>query len=357
MLRSLDEHQHALDTCMYCPKLCRFACPVAVAEGRDTVTPWGLMTRVNLVRRGQAAFDRVTAATWEHCTGCTRCQRNCKHNNDVRSSIYAARAESARAGLASPALLDWAHAPQPDVPAYRRLREGGEIVLLPGYAPAANIEAALVLLAAAGMERISRPSRGVFRAGGRLLKAGLPGEYVAEGRRVVRMLDRARRVICLDPADAVALRRDLPAERLVTSAAVQHLTEVLGEARDRLAPRLGVAIDGDVLYLDSCRLGGGGLGIYDAPRALLRHVIGGAVREATMSRDQGGCCGYGSGFAATHPITAARAAREAAEDVPGVPVVTAGPVCAEHLRSAHDDRPVHDLVVLLASALDAPTET
>ena len=78
-MHPLDSLSVALDTCTFCPKLCRFACPVAEAERRETVTPWGLMSRANFVRKGQVPLDVETAAIFEHCTGCGRCTQNCRH--------------------------------------------------------------------------------------------------------------------------------------------------------------------------------------------------------------------------------------------------------------------------------------
>jgi hypothetical protein len=35
--------------CTYCPKMCRFSCPTAAAESRETVTPWGMMRLLEMV--------------------------------------------------------------------------------------------------------------------------------------------------------------------------------------------------------------------------------------------------------------------------------------------------------------------
>jgi Fe-S oxidoreductase len=351
MLRRLDAHTTALDLCTFCPKLCRFACPVADAVARESVTPWGLMTRVNIARRGEVPFDAETAAVWEHCTGCRRCQTFCKYDNDVPTAVYAARTESERAGLASPALGEWATAPRPESTAFGALPEGGDTVLLPGHASGEVVEAAVALLHAAGYSPLARPIRGVFQSGIRLVEAGRPDAFETEARRVARALDDARLVICLDPGDAQALRETFHGLGLSTAARVAHLTEAL---TGQLGPALAPAVEGDVLYLDACRLGRG-LGVYEPPRTLLAHVVSGQVLEATMTREEGGCCGAGAGLAATWPDGAAEVARAAAADVPDVPVVTASPACAAHLRAALAPRPVLDWATVLADALDAGT--
>ena len=43
-LPMLAESKVALETCTYCPKLCRTVCPVSNAEPREALTPWGKMS-------------------------------------------------------------------------------------------------------------------------------------------------------------------------------------------------------------------------------------------------------------------------------------------------------------------------
>ena len=40
----LEPRRDALEKCVFCPKLCRSACPVSNAEPRETITPWGKMS-------------------------------------------------------------------------------------------------------------------------------------------------------------------------------------------------------------------------------------------------------------------------------------------------------------------------
>jgi Fe-S oxidoreductase len=341
-LHPFDEHAAALSTCFPCPKLCRFACPVAEAEGRESVTPWGLATRAEHVRLGRLPLDAGTAEIFHHCTGCGRCTANCRHGVPVPTVVAAVRAEAVRAGLGAAALSAWAALPTGEHPAVRSLPEGGSVLLLPGYAEGESVAAARRLLGAVGLERLGRPVRGALTAGTRWAEAGYPERAEAERLRVLRALEGVTTLVCLDPDDARALAADAP-------DVVRTLTEVLWARRTALLPRLRRIIEGPVLYLDPCRLGRG-LGQYDAPRRLLAPVVGEVV-EATMNRAQGGCCGAGGGLPATAPAVAATVAREAVADVEGVPVVLAGAVCAAHVRAAVPEREVFDLAVLLARAL------
>lgn len=357
----LDSSLSAIvETCVFCPKLCRYACPVAEAETRETVTPWGLMTLLDDVRRGLAVLDEATAETWAHCTGCRRCQQVCKHDNDVPRALAHARDRARAMGVGPDGWRRWLDAPAPALDALSALPAGGETIVLAGRAEAKRVDAALALLRAAGYSALARPFGGARDAGGRHLSLGDEEGFRSAAQRLLAGLDGASLVICLDAEDAEVLRFEWRARDLWTGPRprVVHLLEALDGRLDG-AP-LERVVSGDVLYLDACRLGRG-LTLYDAPRALLSRVITGQILEALRSRERGGCCGLGDGLAAVDPDAAADVAQEAAAAPPGapsaVPVVIAG-ACADHLRAALSPRPVYALAELLAAGLPQnPTDT
>jgi dimethylglycine catabolism B len=89
--------QRALELCEFCPKMCRFACPVSEAAARETFTPWA---KVSLAALAGGEPEESAALAFGACTGCLRCQTYCAHGNDVPEMLYAARARAVRAGVA-----------------------------------------------------------------------------------------------------------------------------------------------------------------------------------------------------------------------------------------------------------------
>ncbi|MEZ4435198.1 MAG: (Fe-S)-binding protein [bacterium] len=343
-MKTAETHRAIVETCAFCPKLCRWACPVADAEGRETVTPWGLMTLVDDVARGRARLDAVTAEVFAHCTGCRRCQHVCKHDNEMPTALMAARAEAVAAGVAPRGWSAWAEALPPQSPSLDALPAGGEAVLLAGRADEARIAASLALLAAAGRV-VGRPvvgGRTLRDTGHRFVAAGRP-ERAAAARAAV-LATGAKVVICLDAEDVEALRFGEPG-----GPRALHLVEALAGRLDALRP----AVAGDVLYLDACRLGRG-LGLVDAPRALLQAVVRGAVHGAVTAGEAGSCCGAGAALPAVDPAAAAATgAAMASESVTAgddVPVVIDGH-CADHLRAALAPRPVSSWAEVVARGL------
>ena len=51
-----------LETCAYCPQLCRHVCPVAVATGLEAATPAKIMLVLLLAGRGQLPMDQAASA-------------------------------------------------------------------------------------------------------------------------------------------------------------------------------------------------------------------------------------------------------------------------------------------------------
>ena len=56
-LPALAASQHALETCVFCPKLCRTTCAVSNAVPSETLTPWGKMSAAYFMARGDVDLD------------------------------------------------------------------------------------------------------------------------------------------------------------------------------------------------------------------------------------------------------------------------------------------------------------
>jgi Fe-S oxidoreductase len=100
VLPLLKERRRELETCVYCPKLCRSACPVSNAEPREALTPWGKMSGSYFVANDRVeAHASFTLLPWA-CTGCRACAGACDHKNPVADTLTDARAAMFASGLA-----------------------------------------------------------------------------------------------------------------------------------------------------------------------------------------------------------------------------------------------------------------
>src|ERR1019366_6896039 len=96
----LEGRRDALEKCVFCPKLCRSACPVSNAEPRETITPWGKMSFAWMTAHGDVPVDASHAAPAWACTGCYGCSEACDHRNPVAEVLLDARDALTKAGVA-----------------------------------------------------------------------------------------------------------------------------------------------------------------------------------------------------------------------------------------------------------------
>jgi Fe-S oxidoreductase len=381
----LEPRRESLEKCVFCPKLCRTACPVSNAEPRETITPWGKMSLAWMAAHGDVPIDGSHAAPAWACTGCFGCRELCDHRNPVADALLDARAALVSRGGAGIApdgarrvLAGFAEHEERTRALTRLLvaQAGGEhepasptaLLVGCGYVRAASPQARDAVIAAAGI--VGGPVAVVEGCCGLPLRlAGNADGFRAHARALARSLESARkeRLLVADAGCALALHRRYseagvelqPGMRVevLVEAAARWLSEGRGPAKG------GKPDERTVLWHDPCQLGRG-LGIYEAPRAVLAHVLGRSPGELSSSREQAVCSGAGGLLPSTMPAVSraiARArlddARKAAAAGRAVAVVTG---CASSLlalrkaaAAANDPVQVEDVVSFVARAARA----
>lgn len=345
----LAAREVATTRCTYCPKLCRPACPVTEAEGRETSSPWGIMRalgEIAAVAEDPSGVGARAAMAWS-CTGCRGCRELCLLDNPVADTVWDARADAFAAGLAPTAVRDYArgHASR-----MAKLREGvsvdfsevpagdGCAVFVPGCSMLAR-EPETALRGARALATLRGGVRVLTGAccGAPLLDAGDREGFHRTAREFLAAVGDATEVILGDAGCAFTLRRRYSEMGLfpprwtraehVSEFAARHL-DALGRVDD---PR-------EVVIHDACRLGRG-LGVYDAPRAVLHALRGDPPRELPEHHARGRCSGGGGLLPVVHPATAkvvggdlADAVREVVDPAEAV-VVTSCPTSRAQLRA------------------------
>ncbi|MDB4944768.1 MAG: putative L-lactate dehydrogenase [Labilithrix sp.] len=357
-LPTLEPLRSTLERCVFCPKLCRSACPVSNAEPRETLTPWGKMSMAYFVANESVELAPSYAAPPWACTGCFGCAEHCDHRNDVTGTLFEARSALVEAGVApEPAMRVLAEFEEKSAVLGKNARElaalpevddasRAAVLLGCAYARTAPAEARDAVRATAALvgEKVSVVSA---CCGAPLLHAGDKKRFVAQGERLARALDGKERVVVVDAGCASTIRVHHTgfAERHV-----EHFAELAGRRLGQLTKVAGLD-DGPVRYHDPCQLGRG-LGVYEAPRAVLSRALGRAPDEFERRREDARCSGAGGLLPVTMPevsrtIAAQRISEHDAQG--GGTVVTA---CASSLQSFRKQgaRAV-DLVTVVARAL------
>lgn len=353
----LEPQRAALETCVYCPKLCRAACPVSNEERSETVTPWGKMSMAYFAARGDIPLDDAHAAPAWACTGCYACRERCDHRNEVAPALADARAE----------LFDRGVAPAAARAVVSRFRARSEEAAraLDAIAPADPEATAAVLVGCSYARRAPDVARDALAATAKLLGApvrpvraccGLPllhaGDrpgFLAAARALAAEVAGASALVAVDPGCARAVLVEYP--RVGVAA---RPPELFVDLAARGVEKLAKLPDAPAFrYHDPCQLGRG-LGRYDEPRAILARIGGVDPGNFPRARAQGECSGAGALLAVTRPETSRGIADQRIAEhraAGGGVLVTA---CAESLhRFRSRGEPAVDLASLVARALGA----
>jgi Fe-S oxidoreductase len=364
----LRPHARALKHCTYCPKLCRFCCPTAEVERRETVTPWFKMSLAELQRLGRRPVQASQAEVFLHCLGCLHCRTHCRHEIDVPGALLAARAEALQAG-ASPHELEVVRARMREhgnpwgedlagrlmeVVPERFLVPEAQAVVFPGCqalrAPDRHLTPLVELLVALGVEHVGVFTGPEVCCGAPLWQAGDLEALRVHGRSLARSLSRARTILCPCPTCAWVLGAVLGEHGAGPSGRVLTLDAFLGPRLEAREPRRRVP--GRFVFHDPCFLTRYLERGQDTRRALARALEEPLVEAHDTGRDAA-CCGGGGLVPHTLPEVARGAARLRAEQLAASgagAVVTACPGCVRELGGVDGGLPVRDWIELLSEA-------
>lgn len=358
-MHRLHDHLEALTLCAYCPSLCRHSCPVAGAENRDTVTPWGLMSMAHHVVTNRLRLTDEVAEIFYHCMGCGACTTACAHDNPVADVVVQARAHVVERTRYPDAVDGFRgdETPRSKAPTRgirrRRWRGDGEVLLVRGHQDISEeLEESLLGLC----DRLEEGELGLGTAtdmdlGVHLWMAGFHTDFLERARRVRRRLRHARHLVVLSAEALYVLREVYPRFGVRLDAEIVHVSDFLlpfiyGATLERVAGRIA--------YYEPCHLLRTPRQVAST-REILRRVLIDAPTDLRAGTSELGCCGGG----ACAPTVIPGAAETAAASVVGAALeggfdrlVVQAPECLGQLRAAAGDKlRVDDLITVCAEAV------
>lgn len=358
-----------LDYCTFCPKMCRHACPVSTASGRETYIPQVKMDKANQLRLGRTDWTAESTDPLWACTGCRHCTMYCEHGNEPGLVLLSARAAAVAHGVPHPALSNYSerfrarerrlsaqlHAMFPD-----DLATEGELGYWPGCDAidkgAGDIAAALALFERVGLESVKLvdgPAISEVVCGGYpLLAAGHRDLFRWHAGRVATALRGFKKVAVNCSACLYAMRTQYAAEGVHLRTEIVALADILAPATQNLACRLTRV---SVYYHDPCyhaRYNG----VVEQPRRALSQLA--EVRELGWSKSDTECCGGGGLLPKTMPRVADQMAKRRLAEVQatgGGLVVTSCATCSFMLeRNAPPSVEVANLATAIARLSETP---
>jgi Fe-S oxidoreductase len=353
-----------LDYCTFCPKMCRHACPVSTASGKETYIPREKMDRLNQLRLGRSGWTtEATDPLWA-CTGCRHCTMYCDHGNEPGLVLLTGRSAAVDHGVPHPALVGYSErfrAREQRLSAQLQsafpdnLATEGEIGFWPGCDAidkgSDDIAAALALFERTGVEAkiVEAPQA---CAGYPLLAAGHTDLFRWHAGRVAQSLRGFKKVAINCSACLYAIRAQYPAEGVSVQAELISLADLLAPAAGNLACQLTRK---SVYYHDPCyhaRYNN----VIEAPRRALAQLA--EVRELSWNKEDTECCGGGGLLPKTMPSVADQMSKRRLAEVHatgGGIVVTSCATCAFMLkRNAPPSVEVANLATAMARLSETP---
>lgn len=367
-MADMKEYRREIEYCTYCPKMCRFACPVAQAEKRETVHPTSKMTLLHLINEGALSWNSEIAETFFHCTGCLISRTFCEHRIEVFPPFVAAREEAVRRGVAPERVMEQdavvgkflnpygenlSRKLDGNVPS-RLVRRDSDVVFFVGCTTTQfydkHIKAAIKLMEAVGADL------GVYVDD--YICCGYPSYALGHRKRfeeiaraVADRIGRTPTIVTVCPTCATTLKNVYPQAGAKLEGKVLHISQYLHPYLKSGRLKIGKTA-GRVLYHDPCHLGRY-LGVYDEPRDLLAAACAELI-EFPWSREESQCCGGGGGLLLTARDTSREILRLrtefAREKKPDI-LASACPTCDRSLERGWDRKRVLDLVRILADSL------
>ena len=361
--------------CTYCPKMCRFTCPAAEAENRETVTPWGLMRLLEFVKNGTVEPSAEVAEIFMHCMGCKGCETWCKHENDVPEAMWQARAWLKKKGFVAEALDGFdeffyeGNSPHAEPKSFEEAGQGDAISEAfddnariaffvdcetrrhePELIP--RIGLLLEDLLGEKTRLITRDSeKGFGCCGFPVLSAGDQDGYKAYRRRMEFELRDVDYVLTDCAAFADLHREGGSFGGFESELEVVHIVEFLADLVPELPVKERASADGLMLH-DSCFVGRH-LQLYEATRSILNAVCDAPPEEFQFTREDTPCCGGPAHYHVVAPeaseaCTSTRIQQMEREG--GQRIVCASSTCNKSFRRVKDQQVSTVLLDLVCTA-------
>ena len=355
----------ATSLCDLCPKLCRYACPVADADQNEATTPWGKMSAMKMVDEKKLPMSADTMGLAYKCLNCRSSQTACELDNPVSSVLDTYRVQAFRAGLAPGGVASYCRKFQRFNNPFEKdlqkelqrhfskaMKERKEAVYFPGCTEAAKdlpmVEKTLRLLNALKPNGIGLYPESIQCCGYPLFAAGDWDQFVEIAEVNSNSLKEYRLVITGAPACLYTMETLYRSAGHPTSAKFMHVVEYLKKAVGtvREPPLRKNRAKEEVAYHDPCYLGRYRK-VYEAPRELIERVSGSPPKEFPRNRESSYCCGAGGLLPVSYPETAKKITENRIEEFKQTGadlLVSACPTCVQRFKKYGKGIAVKNLV-------------
>lgn len=348
----MRDPSQATTLCSFCPKLCRYSCPVAEADQNEATTPWGKMSTMRLVEEKKLPMNRDTMALAYKCLNCGASEGACELDNPVAPTLDTWRVKAFRAGLAPDPVYAYCRKFQRENNPFGKnlareltrrfpgpMRHRKPIIYFPGCTEIATspetIERTLRLLEQVRGGSVGLYAEAIQCCGYPLFAAGDWDNFMELAEVNSNALREYSLVLSGSPACLYTMETLYRSAGFPTQTRFLHVSEYLAShaGNDNLPIKQRRTTE-RVAYHDPCYLGRY-RGVYDAPRRLIEAATGRPPLEFFRNREQSACCGAGGILPVSSPGTANKVTESRVEEFRRLGaslLVSACPTCVRRFR-------------------------
>lgn len=373
----LERYKRELEYCTFCPRLCRFECPVALVEYNETFTPTSKMMLVYMSEMGIVEQDKVKE-TFYMCVDCKHCITPCIHRIDVPKVLISARAKVIENGKADDNIKKFSSSLEKYNHPYSHIMEDNLKELLHDIDndnerdqqsfSGKNNERVLYFPGCTALRFNKELVKGTLSLLNKLginadlmdqpLCCGYPG-YAAgnmdwfkkTAMKLSQALNKYDVVLSTCPTCINTFKNIYIRYGINIKAKPEHLLEYISPLIKQFLDKIDKE-DKIVAYHDPCHLGRH-LGVYDVPRQLIDLVYTKRV-EFQWTKEDANCCGGGGDLPLTHPKTSEKIAHKRMnefKDTKADILLTACPSCVRWLQKVDEHTKVMDITEILINKI------
>jgi Fe-S oxidoreductase len=292
-----------LMNCSLCPNICKYACPMEDVWATESSSPSGKARTALLLLQDRIPWNEENVKILYQCLDCWASKEPCPFENLIIGDLLVeARKEAVKREVIIPEVALTMRSLKEHGNPYNKERvksdasiEGSEIIYFPGCTADVRerkiVSATTEVLKNTGLKSFTL--RG-FCCGWPALQIGDEESFLELSKKTAEAFEtfEGKTILVSCPSCFEFFTRDYPKRGINLKAEVLHTStfflDLLKKEKNLITAQ---SSNREIAYHDPCALGRK-LGIYDAPREVLR-FLGFHVLEPTKTMEYATCCGGG----------------------------------------------------------------
>jgi Fe-S oxidoreductase len=368
--------KEATETCFYCPNLCRYACPVADADQKETSTPRAKMATMKMLVEKKIPWTRENALNAYNCSSCGQATEACELDNPVAPVLERYRRSAYKKDMAPDSVYKYCKKFKARNNPYnvrlldkmkkkfsKKWFEPAGATYFPGcteiYKNFESVVNTLELFEKLGVEKVGIFDQAIQCCGYPLYAAGDQDGFKEHAEVMMHLLEDYPFLVTGAPVCHFTFRELYPAHGFPLHPDLMTITEFLEPYIEQTNIHTKKNTPAEIAYHDPC-YAGRYLGEYEAPRSIIKNVTGFDPVEFSQNRESSYCCGGGGLLPVTHRQTAQQMTEnrlDQFEETGAKVLVTSCPTCVHRFRKSDKKVQVKGLIEFLNQSIDVREES